>query len=180
MGSVAIVSGPPASGKTTLCKALAGRREDGVHIESDVFYEFVARRVDPTTPESKHQNTVIMRALANSALAYADGGYTVYLDGVIGPWFLPEFRAVLEVEAVSHYVVLHASEGQARTRARQRQGRGLSPIVEAMQPKFMDLGPLAAHAVDTGARSPDEVLAEVSAGLDAGSFVLDWSKVQVQ
>ena len=177
MSGVVIVSGSPGSGKTTLCEALAERREDGVHMVSDAFHEFIAHRIDPTTPESKHQNTVIMRALASSALVYAKGGYTVYLDGVIGPWFLPEFRPVLEFEVVSHYVVLQASEVQARARARERQGPGLSPIVGAMQPKFMDLGPLAPHGVDTEDRSEGEVLAAVSAGLDAGAFALDWSKV---
>ena len=177
MGSIVIVSGPPGSGKTTLCRALAARHDEGVHLVSDRFYEFIAHSVDPATPESHHQNTIVTRAVASAALAYAKGGYTVYLDGVIGPWFLPEFRRVLESETATHYVVLEVSLASASARVRERQGPGLSPIVEAMHPKFMDLGPLAHHAAPAEDRSKDEILSAVSAGLEAGSFALDWAKV---
>jgi chloramphenicol 3-O-phosphotransferase len=178
MSNVVIVSGSPASGKTTLCSALAASRDDGVHLVSDAFYEFIPHRVDPTTPESWHQNSVIMQALASSALAYAQGGYAVYLDGVIGPWFLPVFRPLLESAVATHYIVLSVSEAKARARARRRQGEGLSPVVAAMQPSFMELGPLSRHAVDVEDRSKDEILAEVCAGLESGAFALDWSKVE--
>jgi len=177
MGSVVIVSGPPASGKTTLCRALAAGCPNGVHLDSDRFYDFIAHRVDPTSGESHHQNTIIIRAVASAALAYAKGGYTVFLDGVIGPWFLPEFRPVLESEVPTQYVVLKVSAARARARARERQGPGMSPTVDAMQPKFLDLGALEQHAVDAEERGKSEIEAEVSAGVDSGAFALDWTRV---
>jgi cytidylate kinase len=76
MGSVVIVSGPPASGKTTLCRALAAGCPNGVHLASDHFYDFIAHRVNPTSEESHHQNTIVIRAVASAALAYAKGGST--------------------------------------------------------------------------------------------------------
>ena len=127
MGSVVIVSGPPASGKTTLCRALAAGCPNGVHLESDRFHDFIPHRVDPASEDSHHQNTIIIRAVANAALAYAKGGYTVFLDGVIGPWFLPEFRPVLESEVPTQYVVLKISAAQARVRARERAWAGHEP-----------------------------------------------------
>lgn len=177
MGFVVIVSGPPASGKTTLCRALAAGCPNAVHLESDRFHDFIPHRVDPTSKESHHQNTIIFRAVASAALAYAKGGYTVFLDGVIGPWFLPEFRPVLESEVPTQYVVLKISAAQARVRARERQGPGMSPTVDAMQPKFLDLGPFERHAVDAEERGKGEIEAEVSAGIESGAFALDWSRV---
>ncbi|MDG2335226.1 MAG: hypothetical protein P8Q97_13455 [Myxococcota bacterium] len=43
--------------------------------------------MDPAQPESQHQNTVVMHALASSVRAFADRGYQAYLDDIIGPWF---------------------------------------------------------------------------------------------
>jgi hypothetical protein len=60
-----------------------------IAIVSDLFYEFPARPIDPTVPASRHQNTVIMRALGRASQTFAEGGYDVALDGVFGPWFLP-------------------------------------------------------------------------------------------
>ena len=65
-GSVVIVTGCPGSGKTTLCRSLAQADLKGVHVVSDTFYEFIDHSKDPTTPESRQQNTVIMHALASS------------------------------------------------------------------------------------------------------------------
>ena len=48
---------------------------------------FHAARLDPAQPESQHQNTVVMHALASSVRAFADRGYQAYLDDIIGPWF---------------------------------------------------------------------------------------------
>jgi hypothetical protein len=93
---IVIVSGCPGSGKTTLAKALAlARGTKGVHLVSDVFYGFPAAPIDPTHPDSREQNTVIMRALARAARAFAEGGYHVVLDGIFGPWFLPVLQEEL-------------------------------------------------------------------------------------
>ena len=71
MASITIVSGCPGSGKTTLAKGLAGLASEGLHLPSDLFYDFPAAPIDPTLAESHHQNLVVMRALARSARAFA-------------------------------------------------------------------------------------------------------------
>ena len=177
MSSVVIVSGCPGSGKTTLCRPLASADTNGLHLVSDAFYEWIAHPIHPTKPESRQQNTVIMHALASSVQAFAKGGYTVYLDGIFGPWFLYLFRPYLEPHTPTHYVVLQAPEVEALVRVRGRQGSGLSPTVTHMHRSLADLGKLARYSVETGGRSESEVQAVVSERLASDALALDWSLV---
>jgi predicted kinase len=172
MSSIVIVSGCPGSGKTTLAEGLARSSEQGLHLLSDVFYRFPTAPIDPTRAEAHHQNTVIMRALARSAHAFAAGGYHVVLDGVIGPWFLPVFREELSGSLDVSYLVLQVSESEALRRVRERQGPGASATVRQMVSEFADLGVLSAHAVDTESRLPEQVLAAAGRDLQAGRFQL--------
>jgi predicted kinase len=177
MTSVVIVTGSPGSGKTTIGRALAAESPQGLHLVSDTYYEFIAHRLDPTQPESQHQNTVVMHALASSVRAFADGGYRVYLDGVIGPWFLALFQPYLERLSSVQYVVLQVPESDALMRVRSREGRGLSPHVTQMHGALSNLGPLAKHAVDVGGMGESESLEKVRSALASGLLELDWSLV---
>jgi predicted kinase len=174
MASIVIVSGCPGSGKTTVARALAHASPQSIHLLSDVFYGFPAAPIDPTRPESHHQNTVIVRALARAARAFAEGGYRVFLDGVLGPWFVPVLREELSGGPSVAYVVLRANEAEAVRRVRERQGPGASAGVRHRVSAFAELGALGAHAVDTTGRSPEEVLTAVGRGLEAGRFRLAW------
>lgn len=174
MSPIVIVSGCPGSGKTTLSDALARSRSQGLHLLSDLFYGFPAEPIDPTRPESRHQNTVIMRALARSARAFAEGGYDVFLDGVVGPWFLPTLRDELTGGPSVSYLVLRASEADALLRVRAREGPGASSRVRHMVAAFAELGALHPHALDTTGRTPEEVLLLAQQGLAEGRYRLDW------
>jgi len=174
MTAIVLVSGCPGSGKTTVSKSLADRSPEAIHLPSDDFYGFPAVPIEPTLPESHHQNTVIMRAVARTALAFAEGGYRVFVDGVIGPWFLPVLREELAGGPGVSYVVLRADESLALRRVRERQGPGASAVVRQMVSAFADLGAFQRHAVDTARRSAEEVAGVVRQGLEAGRFRLDW------
>jgi hypothetical protein len=113
-----------------------------------------------------------MRALSRAARAFAESGYDVFFDGVVGPWFLPLIREELRGGPAFSYVVLRASEAEAVRRVRERDGAGPSARVRRMHAAFADLGELAAHAIETSGRRRRDVFAEARAGLDAGRFAL--------
>ena len=176
MACITIVTGCPGSGKTTLAEGLARSAGQGLHVPADLYYEFPAAPIDPTLPESHHQNTVIMRALARSARAFAEGGYDVMLDGIFGPWFLPVLEEELRAGPSVSYVVLRVDEGEALRRVREREGAGASRQVRQLVAAFDELGALRGHALDTGALSPEEVLARVEQGLLDRRFELGWDQ----
>ena len=159
------------AGKSTLARRLALEAARGLHLDSDRFYAFPARPIDPTTPAAHTQNETILRALSRSARAFAEGGYDVFFDGIVGPWFLPLVRAELRGVAL-HYVMLRASEADAIARVRARDGDGQDARVSQMHRAFADAGEHAARVVETSGRRRRDVFAEVSGGLRAGRFLL--------
>jgi predicted kinase len=170
MASLTIVSGSPGAGKTTLARALALGSNRGVHIASDSFYSFPIQPIDPTTPESHAQNGVIVRAVGAAAHAFVSGGYAVFVDGIIGPWFLPALLEPFPGESSVSYVLLWCDPAVALARVRERQGSGESPRVLQMNRAFFDLEAYSAHRVDTTALSRDSALEQVRSGLAVGRF----------
>jgi len=103
--NVTIIGGCPGTGKTTLAARLAGRSPMGVHVVTDQFYHFLTHRLDPSTPESKAQNEAVVSAFLSAARAFAEHGYEVYVDGVIGPWWIDTITGVMPA---CDYLILHA------------------------------------------------------------------------
>ena len=172
MASLTIVSGRPGSGKTTLAASLAQREPRGLHIEGDVFYTFPAHPIDPTRRESHAQNTTIIRATARAAGAFVDGGYTVFLDGIFGPWFLATLLAELPAGVDVSYVLLRVPESEALRRVRAREGRGMSGRVRATVAAFESASGYESHVVDTFGLEEAAVLEAVATGLAEGRFRL--------
>ena len=91
-----------------MCEALCERYDRTVHLETDdVFGWMRMGYVQPWKAGSAEQNHMISRACARAATAFAQRGYGVFIDGVIGPHLLPDYLEELREAAVPvHYAVL--------------------------------------------------------------------------
>lgn len=171
MAAITIVTGCPGSGKTTLAAELAARSPVGVHIVTDKFYHFLAHPIDPTVPESKSQNTVVIRAFLSAALSFADGGFEVFLDGLIGPWWGEEIKTVFDECQI---VCLHADEetvlSRVDARGAKQQPSATSALVSEMHRQFSQSKGFGSRTIITTEKSVVEVISEFDARSASGDF----------
>ncbi|MFW0787704.1 AAA family ATPase [Gordonia sp. CPCC 206044] len=175
-GDIVLLTGPPGAGKSTTAAALAAGFEKSVHLHTDDFWHYiVSGAIPPYLPESDQQNQTAMRAIALTTVTYAEGGYTVVVDGVVGPWMLHHFDAAVREAITVHYLVLRPSRETALARAVGRSGpddlTDAEPIL-AMWDQFADLGNLERHVLDTGDQTPGQTLQMVRDAVAGSAFRL--------
>jgi len=94
-----VVTGPMASGKTTVAAALASSFPRGVHLEGDVYRRFIVSGRREMSPNADNEATAQLRLryelTANAALAYAHHGFTVVVEDVIAGDSLPAFVSLV-------------------------------------------------------------------------------------
>jgi len=172
-GDVHILAGPPGAGKTTVADLLAvGAATPTVHLATDVFFRAIrAGYVLPYLPEAEQQNEVVIEAVVTAVTVYTRGGYDVVVEGIIGPWFLPAFRALPRTVS---YVVLRPDLETAVERAQERAGRELKDIdpITGLYHAFTRLGDLEPHAIDTTGLGPEQTATEVRRLIAAGAHRL--------
>jgi hypothetical protein len=109
-------------------------------------------------------------------VTFARGGYDVVVDGIIGPWFLPPFRAASERDQLAmSYVVLRPGLDITMSRATQRPATELRDVdaITGLHAAFAQLGDLEDHAMDTGNLDAEHTVAELRRLLVSGKYRLE-------
>ena len=113
-GRIVLLSGAPGTGKSTAAALLArdSQLEASLTLRTDSFYEALGKgAVPPHLPGSETQNQVVIEAFLAAAECFAQGGYDVIVDGVVGPWYLAPWLAAARKGTEIHYFVLRADRG---------------------------------------------------------------------
>jgi predicted kinase len=100
MANIVLIAGSPASGKSTLARALAERADKGLHIPVDELRSMVvggAVHPGPDWSEELRRQLVLARAsAAQMALRYRKAGFLVAIDDFWDP-----FSGLAEYEALA-------------------------------------------------------------------------------
>lgn len=180
-GPVLLLTGSPGCGKTTVAPRVADRHEPSVCLDLDWFFAKVRTGfVEPWRGEAHQQNRVVLGAAAEAVATFAGGGYFTVAEGILYPFMLDLFAAACVPRGIAlNYAVLRAPIGVVQQRV---QGRRSEPehfgaladaaVVDDLWAQFEAHGVEERHRVDSGARAPDAIAAEIDDRLGAGEFRL--------
>jgi hypothetical protein len=173
---ITIITGPPGAGKTTVASLLARKHTLAVHVPGDqVFHWIAAGYVPPWLPSTGQQNGAVIKAIASASERFAEAGFEVFVDAIIGPWFLPHWQHAVPFQDPPRYVILRPARDVAASRAMARDAQSdlvdPDPIAKMFE-AFEDLGTFEENVVDTSAHSVGETVHAVEEGLRAGKYVV--------
>lgn len=176
-GRIVIVSGATGTGKTSISRLLAEHSacDCAVHIHSDDFYQYIRKGyLSPWMDGAGDQNQTMIESVAASAKRFSEGGYEVFVDGVIGPWFIEPWMNIAREGVDVRYIVLRPSEQTTVSRAADREQRPYFPltadIVKGVWQSLTNLGEYEPNVVDTTGLTIEESVVLIQKRLLAADF----------
>ncbi len=177
-GRIVVVTGPPGTGKTTVSNIVAENIifRQTVNMATDDFYHYLRNGAIPPFEEgADRQNLVVIEAFLEAAKRFARGGYTVIVDGIIGPWFLNPWLKAAEEGYEIYYIVLRAEKEETLKRAtgRTKLDRKTNvQLVETMWEQFSGLGQYEQNVLDTTLLTPEGAAEKIADMIDKGQYLL--------
>lgn len=183
MNPIFLIVGPPAVGKSTTSRALAGRFSKGIHIPvDDLRMMVVSGRLLPGpewSDELAQQIALARQSAAETALKYHRAGYGVVIDDFWDAEHLNDYQVLLGQPNFSK-VVLYPRQDAAHQRNRQRSEGSpeQSYIDEGIQIVYRQLNASAARlaedgwvVVDTTDLGVDETVAAILQVSNSGTLL---------
>lgn len=174
---IVIISGANGTGKTSISRILAENStyDRAVHIHTDDFYQYIRKGyISPWLNGTGEQNETMIESVAASAKRFSEGGYEVYVDGVIGPWFLKPWIRIAEDGVDVRYIILRPDEQTTILRATEREQRDYFPltheVIKNTWLSFSDLGIYESNAIDTTNQIVDESVMLIQKMLLEGAY----------
>jgi AAA domain len=165
-----VLTGPPGAGKSSVARGVAAAFERSVLVDGDAFFAFLASgAIAPWLEEAGEQNGTVIEAAAAAAGRYAVGGYVTVYDGIVGPWYLPDFVRATGL-AQLHYLVLLPSLEVCRRRVLGRTGHPFRDEAAAdhMHRQFAQATVAPGHLLAPPPDDLDGVVASVLGAVAAG------------
>lgn len=150
-----LVVGPPAVGKSSTSRALAGRFPLSIHVPVDDLRNMVVSGIAlPAavwSDELVRQVTLARATAARMALTYHEAGFVVVVDDFLDPDHLSGYQPLLGHPDL-YKVVLFPAQEAAHDRNRQRSGTSPARayIDEGVRVVYREFGARIPHLVQQG------------------------------
>jgi chloramphenicol 3-O-phosphotransferase len=170
--AVFLITGPSASGKSTVARLLAGRFSRGVHLEGDFFRRSVVAGRHEMTPapsrEALEQLRLRYRLGAAAADAYFEQGFTVVLEDVVAGSLLSECVTLIRSRPL-HVVILMPTIDAVSARAYSRASAGYGGwTVAELYELFEKDTPRIGFWLDSSEQSAEETVEAILSNMDGG------------
>jgi predicted kinase len=164
-GSITLITGVMAAGKSTVAQAVAERLSPGVHLRGDIFRRMVvsgrAEMTESPTPEALRQLELRYRLAIGAARTYRDAGFhVVYQDVIIGP-ALAQVVGMFGDEPVDVVVLCPRPDVVARREASRGKTGYTGFTVDEMDRDFRATTPPIGRWIDTSDLTLEETIARI-------------------